>query len=369
MAFDSGSVSFRIFYLAGALPEDLVRLFGPHAAPPPERMGIEPVSGWVGGRHLLDLPLTEENTALGGYPRLTLMRAERRVPPSLFRAHCLLEEQAQMKAERRPFLNRKARAEIRGAVLKRLLPEMPPTLQGIPFAADRAAGVLYAAALSDAQLDAFRLAFLRATGIEAIPADAASMAARRSRVDVRPWSPVSFAEDVRDEEAGANPGQEFLTWLWHMTETGGELTTDPDHGLVGAVIEGPLLFSIPEGNGAQEAVLRRGAPTLAAEACTCLAAGKKLRRAKLTLAIGKDPYTTTFDAETFVFRGLKIPEEEPRAADPVTRFQERMARLAVFRDAFGRLFDRFVDLRENPAQWPATVTAMRRWVAERRGMR
>lgn len=364
MAFDTGALSFRMFDGLNDWPEEYASLFEADAAPPIERMGTEPIQGWVGGRHMLDVPLTEENIHLGGYPRLILMRAERKIPPALFRAYCMLEEQIVRKAEGRPFLHRRQRAEIRTRVLEEWLPKMPPHLQGIPFVADPSAGMLYAAALSDSQLDAFTLAFRRTTNLDAMPVSIATIAARRG-VDVRRWMPVSFSPTVDADHVDESPGQDFLTWIWYRTETGAEIITDPDLGRVGCGIEGPLVFSIAEGGGAQEAVLRRGSPVQSAEARTCLLGGKKLRRAKLMLAVGDDAFTLSFDADTFVCRSVKVPEEDPPAMDPVTRFQDRMIKLGRFRDALLLLANRFIEEREDSSRWSATVDRMRRWADER----
>ena len=40
MAFESGSMSFRLFHLPRALPEDAVKKFAAHAAPPLELVGV-----------------------------------------------------------------------------------------------------------------------------------------------------------------------------------------------------------------------------------------------------------------------------------------------------------------------------------------
>ncbi len=55
------------------------------------------------------------------------------------------------------------RSGVHPVVIERLLPEMPPTLKGIDFCYDRAAGILYATALSENQLDAFLVNFTKTT--------------------------------------------------------------------------------------------------------------------------------------------------------------------------------------------------------------
>ena len=139
MGFESGSISFRMFYLTGPMPEDAIRRFIKHAAPPLEALGHEAVTGWVTGRHLLDRNITAETAYIAGYLRLTLMKAERKIPESLLRAECFMEELAELQARGVQFLKREVRAEIRRNVTERILPNMPPTLQGLSFVHDNRA--------------------------------------------------------------------------------------------------------------------------------------------------------------------------------------------------------------------------------------
>ena len=75
MSFENGSISCRIFHVPHRLPKDAVAQFALRAAPPLKSMGPEPVHGWVGGRHLLDIPINDENAFCGGYLRLVLLKA------------------------------------------------------------------------------------------------------------------------------------------------------------------------------------------------------------------------------------------------------------------------------------------------------
>ena len=363
MSFESGSDSFRMFYVVPGLPEDALEKFARNAAPPLKTLGVEQIQGWVGGRHLLDLPIAEENAFFGGHLRLTLMKAERKIPTSLLRAECMMEEIAWMRAENKPFVDRKTRAEIRKEVTDRLHPQMPPTLKGLPFVHDERGGVLYANATSDKQTDALRVNWLRTLGMELIPVAAATAAAKRRGVDVREWSKTSFSPEVPDSEMEEAPGLDFLTWLWFLSEAHGGIFTSSELGDCAVALEGPLLFT-REGNGAHETSLRKGMPTVSAEAKTALLGGKKLRRAKLTLARTDETWSCSFDADAFVFRGLKMPEPK-EMLDPVSRFQDRMTKLGLFRDVFFELFDLFLEDRGNPKNWAAAKKQIHRWVADR----
>lgn len=363
MSFESGSLAVRIFYLNHPLPKDAIERFAKHAAPPLKSIGTEAAQGWVGGRHLLDVPITEDNAMYGGYLRLVLMKAERKVPTSLLRAECMLEEVAWMRAEDKQFVDRKTRSEIRKQVLARLLPDMPPTLKGIPFVYDTRNRLIYAGALSEKQTDAFTFHFHNTTGIKLIPVVVATAAAERHKVDVREWTRTSFSPEVDDEEMEDTPGLDFLTWLWFASESRGGIFKSKEFGDVGVALEGPLLFT-RAGAGAHEIALRKGLPTVSAEAKTALLSGKKLRRAKLLIARADEAWSCSFDTELFVFRALKLPEPK-EVLEPVSRFQDRILKLDAFRCILLELFDRFVAERGDAGKWDAMQKEIHKWAADR----
>jgi hypothetical protein len=363
-----------MFYTPRALPRNVVEKFADHAAPPIETLGDGEINGWVSGRHLLDRKITDDNAYYGGFLRLTLMKAEKKIPESLLRAECKIEELAQLAASGDERLSQKARGDIRRSVSARLMPKMPPTLKGIPFVHDEKADLLYAAALSEKQLDAFQIFFTQTVGFGLIPVLPETASLKRLQANVKDWDPTSFSPEVDDDEVPESPGRDFLTWLWFVAEARGGMIKAGELGDFAVMIEGPLLF-VSEGAGAHEAVLRKGEPLVSAEAKTALLSGKKLKRAKITLARGDQSWTCSFEADQFVFRGLKLPEGDPSASpgqgklDAVSRFQERMALLDTFQGAFLGLFDRFVDERRDRKIWKDAQADIHKWVSGRKTRR
>ena len=366
MSFENGSISCRFFQVPHKLPKDIVERFAQRSAPPLKSMGEAPVHGWVGGRHLLDVPITEENAFYGGYLRLVLLKAERKVPTSLVRAECMLEEFAHMRAERKPFVDRKTRSEIRKQVMARLLPTMPPTLKGIPFVYDERAGVLSAGATSENQVDAFRVGFRNAAGCDPIPLTAVTAAVALG-TSVSDWGKTSFSPEVPDSAMDETPGLDFLTWLWFASEARGGLF-NTKQGRIAVALEGPLLFT-RTGEGAHEMALRHGLPTISAEAKTALLSGKKLERAKLLLGFGSEEnWSCAFDTDAFVFRGLKLPESK-EILDAASTFQDRIQKLGQFRELLLELFAQFAAERGDPRRWAATQKEIHRWVTDRTSKR
>jgi hypothetical protein len=362
MSFESGTVSCRMFYLSQPMPKDALQWFNVRLAPPLDALSGGPIHGWVGGRHLLDRKLDETSAYFGGYLRVTLMAAEKKIPESLLRAECRVEELARLQAANAAELDRAARAEIRKQITERLLPSMPPQLKGMTLVHQPKSEALYAEAVSEKQMDALTVNFRETMGFGLIPLTPATAALKRLRLDLRDLPPASFSPEVPDEEAGNSPGQDFLTWLWFFAEARGGIARLPELGEFSVAVEGAPTFFF-EGAGAHEIVLRRGLPLLSAEAKTALLSGKKLRRAALVLARGNEAWRVTLNAEEFVLHGLKLPPAEK--LDPASRFQERMTALNTFRDALLAFYDRFVKERTDAAAWAKTLKEIHRWVADR----
>ncbi len=367
MPFESGSISFSMFHVAGRLPDDVVERFAARAAPPLRTLGAEEIRGWVGGRHLLDVPITEENAFCAGHLRVTFLRAERKAPASLVKAQCRIEELAAQRAEGRPFLKRQQRAEIRRSVIERMLPDMPPQLRALPLVLAPESSLLLSPAMSDMQRDLLCVEFFKTTGVKLIPAGPETLARERRRADPDDWERTSLSPEIPDRDADAGPGRQFLTWLWFSAEEREGRGTEPDGGDFAFALDGPLVFQ-REGEGAHETLVRRGAPMVSAEAKACLLAGKTLRAARLLFARGDREWRAAFDAERFAVRGLRVPEDRtaPRSWDPATRFQERMIAAREFISMLLSLYDRFVDERNDPQRWRAAQRALQAWVAGRK---
>jgi len=181
-----------MFFASRDFVEDDVDKFGAAAFPPLNSLAEEEIHGWVASRHLLDRNITEESAYLGGYLRLTLTQAKKKVPASLLAAECAVEEMAVMEAEEKQYLNQQARSEIKKQVKERLLPDMPPQLKGIDFVFDARSHMIYAAATSEKQLDAFVLSLMQTTGVSAQVADPETIAAKTESIDVHNWAPRQF---------------------------------------------------------------------------------------------------------------------------------------------------------------------------------
>ncbi len=363
MPFENGSVSFRIYDLPQALPEDVVDCFAQHAALPIDA-SMEQSCGWVTGRHLLDNDIRPETAMFAGYLCLTLRVTERKVPSTLLQAECKMEELAIMSADGRDYLRAQERKEIKRMVTERLLPDMPPQIKGYPMVCHPEGPFIYSGALSQAQNDLFTGHFIKATKITAFPCTPEKAAMTVSKIDHRHFTPASFSPRIDDAAMDVTLGRDFLTWLLYKMDNEPDLTL-ADGTAVSLLIEGPLTFVHEEGKGAHVTVLRKGEPVSSAETGTCLINGKKLKVAKLALSLSEEAiWQCTLDADEFIFKGVKLPDPE-EGLDRFSRFQDRIMNLDKFRELFFGLFDLFLKERIDPPQWSRTRKAMREWVEQR----
>ena len=360
-SFKSGSISCRMFLMPSALADGHAAQFAKQALPAIDTLGADRIAGWVTGRHLLDRHITEDTAHYGGYLLLDLVTAERRIPGALFKTECKMEELAQLAASGFERLSARARSEIRESVTARLLPTMPANLKATPCVAELNGPRLWAGAMSDVQAEDFAQQFGRSTGWAPVPMTPETAAARR-KIDVRQWDLACFSGEAEGEPVSDRVGHDFLTWFLFIAEARRGLVKLPDLGEFGLLIEGPLVF-VMDGGGAHVVRLEQGEPRFSAEAKTALLAGKKLKRAKITLARGDEMWTCGLEAENFAFRSLRLPQTE--ALDPVSRFQDRMRLLETFTDAFYGIFDQFAAERNDQARWTETLKDMRKWVAGR----
>ena len=79
-----------------------------------------------------------------------------------------------------------------------------------------------------------------------------------------------------------------------------------------------------------------------AEAKAALSVGKKLRKAKIMLARSDaEKWVFTFDADTFAFSGLTLPEGEEQELN--SRFEERVMFLHLLHEAMEGYFKLYVE--------------------------
>ncbi len=342
MPFDHGSIALTICPLSSPLPEDYLEKLESAAAGKLEDVAEEPEIGWVSGRFLLETDINETTSLCGGHLYLNLRKAERKIPSSLLNAICRRDELAYMKANETFSVPRQEKKRIKEDAVKRNLMKMPPVISGTPLVVDRALNVMYVGTASLTQVDLIISAFVSQLGVEPIPVTINELMLKLFKQETGALPDLTFSPNANAAGMDSTPGRDFLTWLWYFSElNAGELDVE-NCGRFQLGIEGPLTFGYSaEAKGAEESVVKKGCPQLAAEAKAALAVGKKLKKAKVLLARDQDIWTFTFDADKFNFTGLSLPEGEEM--DRESYFAERVEYLHIFHKAIEAYFKKFVE--------------------------
>lgn len=363
MPFESGSMTMTIFRMPDKLPEKYLEFFAANTAGTLDSVKEEPVTGWVSGRHLLEVKIDEETSICGGHLYLNMRTAERKIPSLLLKAICRREELVYMQANNTISVPSKIRKEIKEDAMEKNLMKMPPSISAVPFVIDLASDMLYLGTGSTAQIDNFLGFFHKTIEIEPFHVNIEDMMYRlfdgKTENDL-PSLKFSF-EATADEEPV--PGRDFLTWLWYYSEEGGGKISLDNYGDFECMVEGPLTFAFSaEAKGAAETSIKKGNPMISAEAKSALQVGKKLKKARVSIVRGEEIWSFNFDADKFVFGGLSLPDGEEM--EPASRFAERINFLHIFNLAIQEYFKKFVEA-VTDKDYQAFEKKIQKWVKER----
>jgi hypothetical protein len=160
-------------------------------------------------------------------------------------------------------------------------------------------------------------------------------------------------------------GQEFLTWLWYLSEEEGGLEVEGlgfvDLTLGERLVLGPAMGA----EGARITVSGREASL--AEAREGLRRGKLVESLRLGLEIGGDEYWLTLGAAELNVSGLAMPTVAPQEAGqegPEGLILERVALIDSAYKALEGFLAHFLTLRLDPEAEPELRAAMAGWTRE-----
>lgn len=336
MSFDNGSFPLTVFRFYEDIPENILELFSLKSAGKLDDVKAEPQTGWVSGRHLLERRIDEETSIFGnGYLYLNLRNAQRKIPSSLLKAECRMEELAYSKATGNLDIPRKVKKEIKKTIEEKRLAQVIPSISGIPMVLNQGEKVLFLGATSQKQIDLFCAFFMETLKIKLIQINIEQLFFENKK-DSRSYKKLNLANN---DEEDLFPGRDFLTWLWFFSEEEkGEINIE-DFGGFYVTIDGPLCF-MADGKGALESVVKKGNPLQSAEAQAALKVGKKLKKAKIIITRNNQIWSSGFDADMFAFSSLSLPEGEEMNANEI--FTERMENCKIFILVMKALFSMFL---------------------------
>lgn len=384
MAFASGSVSFRRYFVSGKAPKDITepfiealnsKSFG--------RLGVASDNtqvGWITTRHLFDTELHAGRIAVGRFAHLA-MRMDRYAPPAaIVKSYVRLEEQAMLEAKGRQFLSpgerkqaretgrMRAEQEARGGAFRRI--------SSFPVLIDLESRVVCFGNTNVLAGDKFLELFEDTFNCSLDPATPERVAFRalqpagreRSLENLAAFHLVDAPSDGEDGSGYAERdlsflGREFLTWLWYRTdqaERGLRLRAGDD---VSVMIDKSMRL-VCDFRQSGSAVLAGEGVASFPEARAALTTGKQPTRVGMIVGGSVGEFTFVLDGPSLAVSGLIMPEDKDQESDPLARLERRFERIIDMTQLLDGLFELFLEQRLS-REWPALSRHLSQWATGR----
>jgi hypothetical protein len=163
---------------------------------------------------------------------------------------------------------------------------------------------------------------------------------------------------VLDETSRDFLGNEFLLWLWFVSEVEGDTLKLADDSEVTLMLARNLVLECPRGQTGRETIHSEG-PSRLPEAKRAVQAGKLPRQVGLTLVRHDRQYELTLAAETLGVTSAKLPESE--ADEERARQEERIDQLRQLVETLDLLYDAF-GRRRFGGDWPKELARLQKWL-------
>ncbi len=158
-------------------------------------------------------------------------------------------------------------------------------------------------------------------------------------------------------------GQEFLTWLWYRSATGG-IFNDASGQPFSVSMEQRIVVQGGEGDHVETASVS-GLDSELREARMGLTMGKKVTRALLRFERGPEEWQLTLKASDFSLGSLKTPKIETSdrdGADPDALLLEKMYLVESCLELLDALYAAFLQVRLDAARWKEEVAGLQQWM-------
>lgn len=173
-----------------------------------------------------------------------------------------------------------------------------------------------------------------------------------------PAAPYTDLAWVPDANSRDFLGNEFMLWLWFISEVEGDTLRLADDSEVTLMLARSLVLECPRGQTGRETIHSDG-PSRLPEAKRALQAGKLPRQVGLTLVRHDQQYELTLAAETLAVTGARLPAvegEQERA-----RLEERVNQIRQLTETLDLLYDAFGRRRFGP-EWPWEFGRVQKWL-------
>ncbi|MCB9852420.1 MAG: hypothetical protein H6819_04940 [Phycisphaerales bacterium] len=397
MAFLNGSVSYARFRVHGGGPkrldEHLLDKIREH------RIGSDKIlrsdleeSGWIGGRHLLDVEFDLEKNVLLDCLHFGLRIDAHKPPPDLLRAYeqqefdALLKEASGHGTPKFSRIKKEAREAAKGRIESELKEGRYRKQRQFPLFLDTQRDILYVSATTPSVHERLLPLFKNTFGkrLEPLTAGSLAIAWADHHNQSRQLENLEYAAFIPHPENGLDSpywtshdpaardwlGNEFLLWLWYTLEEESDTLEMEDNSDAAVMIVKQLALECPWAETGKETITCDG-PSRLPESRRAIQSGKLPRKAGMMLSRHGQQYEFTMQAETFNISGAALPkverdEDAPTNGDGAVdnirvRHEERLEQIRHMAESVDMLFGAFLTRRLR-ADWNKTRDTIRAWL-------
>lgn len=381
VGFLKGRVTFQRFRVGGPAPRlfDQTHLdaLADRAAGRQRIASADGVEvGWTASDHVLDTDFHLEKNVVNDTLHFDLRVDADKLPADLLKAYTAVELKALAANNPSGLPSARQKREAKEAARARLEDEAKDgrfrTRKCYPVMWDRTTGEVLFGATSYTQVDRLCSLFEQTfqVKLECVTAGRrayhlAELRGRTRQVDdsgpsafVPGTTPADVAW-IADESSRDFLGNEFLLWLWYVTDAETDTIALPDGSEVVVMIARQLAVECPRGQTGADTFAHEG-PTRLPEARRAIQSGKLPRKCGLTLVRHDRQYEFTLHAESLAVGAAKLPAQED-ATDRRALLDGRVDQVRRLDETADFLYAAFLARRLGPG-WADELAAVQRWL-------
>lgn len=415
MPYSKGRLTFCRFSVTGDAPtsadETAIAILNEHGFQETEIGAPEEVeAGFVTGEHILDTRFTYEKNGYGDALLFGIRIDTHKVPSDLKQAYRKINEQAAAAGNPSGFASKADKRDAKDEAERQLRDDLAAgkfrRSKMIEILWDLPSQTLYVAATGSTVLEHLARLMKTAFAVDVQYQSAGTLAGRllrgtgkgRDYEDLRPSAftpPPPGATDDKDDAHGSDGeyiegprdmntpmvpwivksvdlkdflGNEFLFWLWWITETKeGALDMTDDHGNkheVFLAIDKALDMDCAWDAGGKQ-TLRGAGPTRLIEAGDALVTGKWPRKVGLILSDGEHQWELGLQGDQWAVSAALLPAPEDGAGDsPREQLEQRLLMARTLAGTLEGMYRTFLNTRTS-SQWAGQRSAIRKWITDR----
>lgn len=387
MGWLKGGVTFQRFKVGGPKPrlftdEHLGRLRERKAAvgvAAPAGDGVK--TGWAGGGHCLDADFDEAKNVYPDHLLWDFWVETNKLPTDRLKAYY----EADLKALARDNPSghptaeqkREARASARLRLEEQARDGRWKKWKCVPAAWDAIRNeVFFAATTTGNQRDRFASLFVQTfeDNLFQSPSHADKLAPLTAGTLARLINPAAaherlspFVPGTTPEEAGWSTfadrpdflGNEFLLWLWFLSDGETDSVTTQDGSTVTFMFSGGVRFECPAGQTGNDTI-NHASGVRTPEARAAVRTGKLPRKAALTVVRHDDQYSFKLDAESLAVSSARLPKPDGSTTGR-DRDVERLGHVRDLAEILDQLFAAFL-ARRLSSYWAGELAEMQAWI-------